>query len=59
VNIADDPKAIAVGAAAVIAGVGFAAAQIWGEGAGMPIVIAGSSIWVAWFVRWQGRVQRP
>jgi hypothetical protein len=38
---------------------GFAAAQIWGEGAGMPIVAGASTLWVAWFVAWQARARRP
>ncbi|WP_353216838.1 hypothetical protein [Sandarakinorhabdus sp.] len=44
----------AIGAAA-IAGLGFGAAQIWGEGAGMPIVAAVSTIWTAGFVAWSSR----
>jgi hypothetical protein len=41
---------VAALAAAVIAASGFAAAQIWGEGAGMPLVILASTLWTAAFV---------
>ena len=34
---------------------GFAAAQLWGEGAGMPILALGATLWTAAFVRWSAR----
>jgi hypothetical protein len=38
--------------AAIIAGAGFGTAWLWGEGAGMPIVALGSTLWTAGFARW-------
>ncbi|MFZ4382158.1 MAG: hypothetical protein ACOYO0_09375 [Sandarakinorhabdus sp.] len=58
-KIAQYPKTLALVGAIVIAAGGFAAAQIWGEGAGMPIVAGASTLWVAWFVAWQARARRP
>lgn len=42
---------LATAGGAVLAGAGFAAAQLWGEGAGMPLVAAGGAVWTGWFVR--------
>ena len=43
---------LAVIGAAMIACAGFGAAWLWGEGAGMPIVALGFTLWTAGFVRW-------
>ncbi|WP_353199885.1 hypothetical protein [Sandarakinorhabdus sp.] len=51
--------AVAAIGAAVVAGAGFAAALLWGEGAGMPIVAAGATLWTASFVRWSARRRHP
>ncbi len=47
--------AVAALGAAVISATGFAAAQLLGEGAGMPIVALGATLWTAAFVRWSAR----
>jgi hypothetical protein len=36
----------------MVAGAGFGAAWLWGEGAGMPVVTLGATLWTAGFVRW-------
>jgi len=51
--------AVAATGAAVIAGSGFAAAMLWGEGAGMPIVAVGTTLWTASFVRWSAKRRHP
>lgn len=38
--------------AAIIASAGFGAAWLWGEGAGMPVVALGATLWTAGFVHW-------
>ncbi|WP_310474730.1 hypothetical protein [Sandarakinorhabdus sp.] len=50
--------AVAVAGAAAIAATGFAAAQLLGEGAGMPLVALGATLWTAGFVRWSAS-RRP
>jgi len=50
---------IALAGAVVIAATGFAASQLVGEGAGMPVVALGASLWTAGFVRWSMRRRWP
>ncbi|WP_372915278.1 hypothetical protein [Sandarakinorhabdus sp.] len=52
-------RAVAATGAALIAGIGFAAAQIWGEGAGLPIVAVGATVWTAGFVAWSASRRHP
>lgn len=51
-------RLVAVAGAATIAAAGFGAAAIWGEGAGMPVVALGATLWTAAFVRWSARRRR-
>jgi hypothetical protein len=51
--------AVAAIGPAIIAFAGFAAAMLWGEGTGTPIVVAGTILWTASFVRWSARRRHP
>ncbi len=52
-SVGTTPVIVAIVAAAMIAGTGFAVAQIFGEGAGMPLVALASTLWTAYFVHLQ------
>jgi len=47
--------AVAATGAAIIAGAGFGAGWLWGEGAGMPVVALCATLWTAGFVRWSAK----
>ena len=52
-------RTVAFAGAALVAGAGFGAAQFWGEGAGMPIVALGATLWTAGFVAWSAKRRHP
>jgi hypothetical protein len=59
VSVQTSSWAVAVAGAALIAGAGFAAAMLLGEGTGMPMVALGTTLWTPAFVAWSARRHRP